>query len=133
MLQPLHWYCGQCNTLSYRKQGSEPAKLDLVKKSKSIEGDNKLTLSVLSIFVHSASCQFFLSKLVQLKFFCQKRQVLIFKCIEGDNKHALTVVAYSFLFYHCSYFKLPPNIDRFCQKRQVLIFHYTSMLLRSFK
>ena len=34
LLQPLHWYCGQCNTLSYRNQGSEPAKLDLVRKSK---------------------------------------------------------------------------------------------------
>ena len=34
LLQPLHCYCGQCNTLSYRNQGSEPAKLDLVRKSK---------------------------------------------------------------------------------------------------
>ena len=32
LLQPLHWYCGQRNTLSYRNQGSEPAKLDLVKE-----------------------------------------------------------------------------------------------------
>ena len=34
LLQPLHLYCGQCNTLSFRNQGSEPAKLDLVRKSK---------------------------------------------------------------------------------------------------
>ena len=34
LLQPLHCYCGQCNTLSYRNQGSEPTKLDLVRKSK---------------------------------------------------------------------------------------------------
>ena len=36
-----------------------------------VQPSRQYTLSVLRIFVHSVSCHFFLSKIVQLKFFCE--------------------------------------------------------------